>query len=584
MSRVDGLPNKPGIYFFKNGKGQVVYIGKARSLRDRVRSYFQATADPKVNNILSETAEIDFILTDSEKEAAFLENNFVQQYQPKFNLRLKDDKSFPYLRLTVRDNYPAIYFTRKVEEDGARYFGPFAPPNEARRTIHLVNKYFGVRGCEEPVPGKRKRPCLEFELKLCSAPCVGYVSEKDYRESVENALLLLEGKTEKLAAVLKQKMRQSSDQQKFEEAARWRDIIRTLEEIKARPKFISPALENLDIFGFARESSDVAIFIFFMRRGKVRESREIFFRQEGSVRPEEILSKFGHDFYSGREERPDKILMPLAPPDRDELALFLSGEKGKKIEIVTPVRGKYKGLVELANRNAEILLHKKKDEASPAHQAMAALDLPTLPRTIEGYDISNTGGEESVGSVVVFENGLPQKDKYRKYRIESVRGPNDVASLEEVIRRRYTKILEEKRERPDLILVDGGKGQLQAALKSLAAVGAADIPVVSLAKREETIFSQHHKEGIRLDRTSPALKLFQNIRDEAHRFAVSFHRRRREKRSFESLLDDVPGLGKKRKAALLSLYRSTAAMRKAGLAELAKITGPKVAEELLKRI
>jgi len=584
MSRVDGLPNKPGIYFFKNGKGQVVYIGKARSLRDRVRSYFQATADPKVNNILSETAEIDFILTDSEKEAAFLENNFVQQYQPKFNLRLKDDKSFPYLRLTVRDNYPAIYFTRKVEEDGARYFGPFAPPNEARRTIHLVNKYFGVRGCEEPVPGKRKRPCLEFELKLCSAPCVGYVSEKDYRESVENALLLLEGKTEKLAAVLKQKMRQSSDQQKFEEAARWRDIIRTLEEIKARPKFISPALENLDIFGFARESSDVAIFIFFMRRGKVRESREIFFRQEGSVRPEEILSKFGHDFYSGREERPDKILMPLAPPDRDELALFLSGEKGKKIEIVTPVRGKYKGLVELANRNAEILLHKKKDEASPAHQAMAALGLPILPRTIEGYDISNTGGEESVGSVVVFEDGLPQKEKYRKYRIESVRGPNDVASLGEVIRRRYTKILKEKRERPDLILVDGGKGQLRAALKSLAAVGAADIPVISLAKREETIFSPDHKEGSRLDRTSPALKLFQNIRDEAHRFAVSFHRRRREKRSFESVLDDVPGLGKKRKAALLSLYKSTAAMRKAGPAELAKITGPKVAEELLKRI
>ncbi len=584
MSRVDGLPTKPGIYFFKNGKGQVVYIGKARSLRDRVRSYFQATADPKVNNILSETADIDFILTDSEKEAAFLENNFVQQYQPKFNLRLKDDKSFPYLRLTVRDNYPGIYFTRKVEEDGARYFGPFAPPNEARRTIHLVNKYFGVRGCEEPVPGKRGRPCLEFELKLCSAPCVAYISEKDYRESVENALLLLEGKTEKLAAVLKEKMRQSSDQQNFEEAARWRDIIHTLEEIKARPKFISPALENLDIFGFARESSDVAIFIFFMRKGKVRESREIFFRQEGSVRPEEILSKFGHDFYSGREERPDKILMPLAPPRRDELALLLSEGKGKKIEIVTPVRGKYRGLIELANRNAEILLYKKKDEASPWHQAMIALCLPTLPRTIEGYDISNTGGEESVGSVVVFEDGLPQKEKYRKYKIESVKGPNDVASLEEVIRRRYTKILRERSEKPDLILVDGGKGQLRAALKALAAVGAADIPVVSLAKREETIFSPDHGRGIRLDRTSPALKLFQNIRDEAHRFAISFHRRRREKRSFESVLDDVPGLGKKRKAALFSLYRSTAAMRKAGLAELAKITGPKVAEELLKRI
>ncbi len=583
-AKADGLPEKPGIYFFKNGSGQVIYIGKARSLRDRVRSYFLPTSDPKVNNILSETADVDFILTDSEKEAAFLENNFVQQHQPKFNLRLKDDKSFPYLKLTLKDSFPAIHFTRKVEEDGSRYFGPFAPPGEARRTIRLVNKYFGVRGCGEPVPGKRKRPCLEFELRLCSAPCVGYVSEKDYRESVENALLLLEGKTESLAAVLGKKMRQAAEKRQFEEAAHWRDIIRTLEEIKSRPKFISPALENLDIFGFAADTKNVAIFIFFMRRGKVRESREVFFRQEEPVSDENVLARFVHDFYAGRGERPDKILLPKILPDREGLVRFLSEKRAKKVEILTPVRGKYKGLVELAGRNAEILLLRRRHEGSPLQEAMSALGLSVFPRRIEGYDISNTGGEESVGSVVVFEDGRPKKDEYRKYRIKTVEGPNDVASLEEVIRRRYATKPQEQRQPADLILVDGGKGQLRAAVKALASAGAGNIPVVALAKREETIFTIDDRDGLRLDRTSPALKLFQNIRDEAHRFAVSFHRRRREKKSFESALDGIPGLGKKRRAALLTLYKSAREMKKAGPAELAKVVGLRAATELLKRI
>jgi excinuclease ABC subunit C len=495
---------------------------------------------------------------------------------------LKDDKSFPYLKLTVQEKYPGVYFTRKVVPDGARYFGPFAPPNEARRTIHLVNKHFRIRGCDEAVPGRRKRPCLEYELKLCSAPCVANISEEAYRESVENALLFLEGKTEKLAAAMKRKMKDAADKQDFEEAAHWRDIIRTLEEIKAKPKFISAGLENLDIFGFARGGSHIGIFIFFMRRGKVRESKEVFFEEREDRSDRQILFRFLVNFYRARGEKPDKILAPFIDlSQREKLAQLFAGQGQKKVEVLTPFKGKSKALVELAKRNAEILLQKKKDKSSPLRQAMTALGLRSLPQTIEGYDISNTGGSESVGSVVVFENGLPNKNEYRKYTIKTIEGPNDVASLKEVIRRRYKKILEEKSNLPDLILVDGGKGQLQAALNALKDVRVMRVPVISLAKKQEVLFSPAHKEGIRLDRTSPALKLFQSIRDEAHRFAISFHRRRREKRSFESSLDGIPGLGKKRKTALLTRYGSIEEIQNAPLDELAKIIGKKAATEVV---
>jgi len=580
-SEIKNLPKKPGIYFFKDKGGEVIYIGKARSLKDRVKSYFLPTSDAKIKKILSETEEIDFILTDSAKEAAFLENNFIRQHQPKFNLRLKDDKSFPYLKLTLQEKFPAIYLTRRVEEDGAKYFGPFSPAHQARNTIHLSAKYFGVRTCQESVPGKRKRPCLDYDLKLCSAPCVEYISESDYRESIKNAFLFLEGKTEKLLKILKKKMQEAAARQEFEQASHWRDIIRTIEEIKAKPKLISVEMENKDIFGYSRENKNVALYVFFMRKGKVIESEDIFFQEKEDIADKEILSNYLKKFYKHRKSMPDKILLPFTPEEKDGILKMVSNLREEKIEIIVPQKGKNKKLVDLASSNAEILLRKKYEGLAPLMEIKKIFNLKSIPERIEGFDISNIGGEESVGSLVVFENGRPQKNDYRKYKIKTVAGPNDVASLQEVIRRRYKRILEEKKDFPDLILVDGGKGQLNAARGALEELGVGNLPVVSLAKKEEIIFAPDRKKGISLERTSPALKLFQNIRDEAHRFAISFHRLIREKRSFESRLDNIPGLGKKRKAALLDKYKDLEEIKKAAPEDLAKIIGAKATQTLL---
>jgi excinuclease ABC subunit C len=574
------LPDKAGIYFFKNENGEIIYIGKARSLRDRVRSYFQPTSDFKITNIISETADIDFILTGSEREAAFLENNFVQRYQPKFNLRLKDDKSFPYLKMTVAEKFPGVSLTRKVEPDGAKYFGPFSPASQARKTIHLLNKYFRIRACEESIPGRRHRPCLEYDLKLCSGPCVGYIGEAEYRENVENALLFLEGKTERLLKILKEKMNEAAERQDFEQAAHRRDLIHTIEHIKERPKVISVSLENVDIFGLAREKDKVCLYVFFMRRGKVREAEEMVIRESEEIPSEELLFLILKDFYEKSEDIPDRVLLPVLPSSIWKLREQLSTHKGKKVRVSVPQKGKDKKLVELANRNAEILLKKKRKEVPSLEELARLIGLETLPQRIEAFDISNTGGDESVGSLVVFENGQPKKDEYRKYKIKSVEGPNDVASLQEVIQRRYSRVLEEGKKLPDLVLVDGGKGQLYAAETTLSALGLSNLPLVSLAKREEIVFTRRKKEGLRLDRTSPALKLLQFIRNEAHRFAISFHRQRREKKSFASELSGIPGLGEKRRKALLSRYRSLEEIKQAPVEELAAIAGGKIARIL----
>jgi excinuclease ABC subunit C len=582
--KINNLPQKPGIYFLKNKKNEIIYIGKARSLRNRVRSYFQPTPDPKIKNILSETADVDFILTESEKEASFLENNFIQQYQPKFNLRLKDDKSFPYLKVTIQEKFPGIYFTRSVESDGARYFGPFSPAHQARNTIHLITKYFGIRTCSEAVPGKRKRPCLEYDMKLCSAPCVDYITESEYRESTNNALLFLEGKTEKLLKILKQKMNDAAARQEYEQAARWRNFIHTIEHIKEKPRFISIRKENKDIFGFSRKKDKAAIYGFFMREGKVRESEGRLVQEEKRIPSGKILSAYLKKFYRNRDDLPDKIILPFEPEQTEELSKELSSRKREKTEIITPLRGKNKKLVEMANTNAEILLRKEPKEQLPLIEIKEILNLRSTPNRIEGFDISNIGGDECVGSLIVFENGRPQKKDYRKYKVKTVRGPNDVASLQEVIQRRYARLLEKKERLPDLILVDGGKGQLNASRKALEKLGLSHLPLVSLAKKEEILFSPSRKSGIRLERTSPALKLLQSIRDEAHRFAISFHRQRRKKKSFASFLDDIPGIGKKRKTALLTKYKSIKKIKKAPPEELARIIGTKAARALLDKM
>jgi len=526
------LPAKAGIYFFKNGAGEIIYIGKARSLRDRVRSYFQTSPDPKINYIISETEGLDFILTGSEREAAFLENNFVQRYQPRFNLRLKDDKSFPYLRLTVSEKFPGIHLTRKVEPDGARYFGPFSPASQARKTIHILNKYFGIRACEEAVPGRRQRPCLEYDLKLCSAPCTGAAGEAEYRGQVADALLFLEGKTASLLALLKERMDEAAARLDYEQAAHRRDLIRTIEQVKERPRLISVALEDADIFGLARSGGRMALYIFFMRKGKVREAEELAFEESGDVPDGRVLERMLDRYYEKTDDIPDKVLLPREIESAAALAGRLSEKKGSRVRVISPRRGRDLRLVELAVWNAENILERKPATPQALIELAEIAGLPEPPDRIEGFDISNTSGQESVGSLVVFDQAEPNTDEYRKYRIRNVAGPNDVASLAEVVRRRYARLLAEKRRLPDLVLVDGGKGQRLAAQAALEEIGLMRLPVASIAKKEEILFAPGHADGIRLDRTSPALKLIQFIRDEAHRFAVTYHRRRREKQSF----------------------------------------------------
>lgn len=533
--KVAGFPEKPGIYFFRGAEGKVLYIGKARSLRDRVRSYFLPGPDVKVRNILGETSDIDYILTGSEKEAAFLENNYIQQYQPKFNLRLKDDRSFPYLKLTLREEFPRIAMSRKVESDGSRYFGPFSPAGRARKTIHLVNRHFGIRGCENAVFKGRKRPCLEHDLGLCSAPCVGRVSADDYRKDVENARLFLEGRTEELARSLKRGMEEAAAAQRFEEAARRRDLILTLDDLRERPQAIDVGLEDLDAVGYARSGNAAALHVFFMRRGKVRDSGGTLAEGTEGRSDKDILTELVERFYA-RAEKPPKILLPFEPAEVGRLQEEMSKEPGKKPKLVVPKAGKYARLTEMAGQNAALALGNTKRVAPPLLLLARALGMKEAPWRIEGFDVSNTGGDESVGSLVVFDGGVPNKAEYRKFKIRTVAGSNDVASLREVVRRRYTRLKQEGSRMPGLILVDGGKPQLGAALEALDDAGVTGLPVISLAKKEEIIFTPENRKGIRLDGTSPALKLVEHVRDEAHRFAVAFHRGRRAKKSLASAL------------------------------------------------
>ena len=578
---LEDLPTKPGIYFFKNSENDVIYIGKARSLKDRVKSYFGTTSDPKVHNILAETIDIDYIFTDSEKEATFLENNFIQQYQPKFNIRLKDDKAFPYLKVTLQDRFPGIFLTRRVEPDGARYFGPFSPVHQARKTIHLINKSFGIRGCRETIPGKRKRPCLEYDLKLCAAPCVQYISESEYRARVEDTLLFLEGKTDKLLRSLKQKMKEEAADEEFERAAQLRDLIQAIEQLKAKPTLISTRQENKDIFGYSSVQNEVHLTVFRMRQGKVIETEVMSRKKKKNVSDSSILSSELLKYYKKSPDIPDKIILPFRISREKNISSSISQAKGKKIDMVIPIRGENKKLLELAQKNTEDLAQKKPD-ATSLSELKNLLRLKSMPQHIEGFDISNTGGDESVGSMVVFDEGKPNKSEYRKYKIRTVDGPDDVASLQEVIRRRYASLLTEGQEfMPDLVFVDGGKGQLNAALKALHELGVEDVAVASLAKKEERIFIPNQKDGLRLKRTSPALQLLQNIRDEAHRFAITYHRRRRTKKSFASPLDAISGIGPKRKKALLTKYKSVREIKKAPLKELEKILGAKTAQNLL---
>ncbi len=581
--KVKKFPARPGIYFFKNAGGEVIYIGKAGSLRDRVRSYFLPSPDLKVQNILSQTADIDYLLVSSDKEASFIENNYIQFYQPRFNLRLKDDKSFPFLRLTLDEEFPGLYLCRRVEDDGAKYFGPFSPADEARKLISFIARIFGIRTCENTVFRNRRRPCLEYDLKMCSGPCVGLIGAADYREKVSQALMLLEGKRSELLRQLQDKMSQASAELRFEEAARWRDALKALENLKETQRVITTEKEEMDIVGFSRSQDKAGLLIFHMRQGRIRSSSGRLLKLRAGESDENILAGAIRQFYS-EQAPPESILLPFKVSEtvRAEIKAGLAAG-GKKVRLLFPDSKKRRVWLELAGQNAALLLEKE-EPAGPLAELQKTLGLPRLPRRIEGFDISTTAGTESVGSLAVFIDGQPARPEYRKYKIRTVSGPDDYASLKEVLERRLQRLLEEKLSLPDLIFVDGGKGQLNLAREVLESFNLTQIPVCSLAKKEEIIFSAAHPEGLRLDPTSPALKLLQHIRDEAHRLAISFHRRRRQKASLSSELDGIPGLGPVRKKKLLQTFGNVASIKEAPEEELARIVGAGLAAAIKRKL
>jgi len=579
--KVKDFPDRPGIYFFKNLQGEIIYIGKARSLYNRVKSYFLPQPDLKVQNILSETDDIDYLLVNSEKEASFIENNYIQFYQPKFNLRLKDDKSFPFLKLTVNDDFPGLSLTRRVEDDGAKYFGPFSPADDARKMMSFLTRAFQIRTCEHSVFKSRRRPCLEYDLKMCSAPCVGLINRQAYRQEVDQALLLLEGKKTELERQLRQKMEQAAQELKFEEAAHWRDTLKSLERFRETQRVISTRKDNMDIVGYARQGKKGALFIFHMRAGRIRSSsgRLLNIPGEDEQQQRRALNEGLLAFYDS-QELPEKILLPFRLKNEEAESLCYAFQKRNiNVKLFYPDNKKRKILLELAQQNASLLLEKE-EEASPTAELARVLGLDKPVERIEGIDISNTGGDESVGSLVVFDHGQPNKAEYRKYLIKTVSGPDDFASIREVLSRRLKRLIAENKPLPDLIFIDGGKGQLGVALRVMAELNLNLIPVCSLAKKEEIIFSSAHPEGLRLDPTSGALKLLQQVRDEAHRFAVGFHRQRRAKKSFSSELDGIPGLGPASKKKLRLAFETVEDLKKASEKELGRVVGSKLAKTI----
>ncbi len=580
-TQLNTLPASPGVYLFKDSGGAVIYIGKAVSLRDRVRSYFTSAPDVRISRMVSEAASIDYILTDSEKDAFFLESNFVRQHKPKYNLRLKDDRNFPYVRITASDRFPAVRFSRRVEADGSRYFGPFSPGGRARTSIQMVNKFFKLRGCEDAVFRTRKRPCLDHEVGLCSAPCAGLISEEAYRADVENACLFLEGRTRELAGIIKQRMEKASADEEFEEAAALRDLLTVISDFREKPVTISVGLEERDALGIHREFQRTAFCIFQISGGRIIGSRDAVF----DIGPDRGEDQALVDFLSGVYRDPDAAPRLVSPYGKEETER-LNGEldaAGSAARLVPVRKVREKGLVGLASRNARAVLEKRSADigTSGPECLQAVLEMGAVPRVIEGFDISNTQGEGTVASMVVFRDGKPDKGSYRKFRIKSFEGPNDFAAMAEVIGRRYGRALDEKAALPDLVLVDGGRGQLSSALGALIDLGLGALPIMSLAKKEEMIFTPDRPEGIRLARTSPALKLVQFVRDEAHRFAITFHRGLRDKKTLSSVLDGVPGVGPATRAKLLARFGGLEGLLTAGRDELAECAGEKIAGSII---
>jgi excinuclease ABC subunit C len=586
--KVAQIPFAPGVYLYKDAGGRVIYVGKAKSLRNRVRSYFleDKLADVKTGTLISEARDIDYILVDNEKEALALENNLIKQYKPRFNILLRDDKTYPYIKLTS-EKYPRVYVTRRLRKDGASYYGPYFPANLAHRLVHFIHRHFLVPSCKIDLTRFHPKPCLQYHIHRCLGPCVqGLTTDDAYASAVRNVRLFLEGRHSDLARDLRVRMASASDDMRFEEAASLRDLLTTVEEIEQRQKMAAAKDDDIDIFGVYAEPPMVALNLFHLRHGQIVDRREFFWEDQEEFDQPEFFSSLLLQIYMDQQHVPGEIHVPVEFEDREVMEELLSEKRGRRVEIRTPQRGQKKALMDLVQTNAKHSFDARFRVLKPSSKAIQealqdTLSLPAPPSRIECFDISHIQGTDKVASMVVWEDGKMKKSDYRKFLIKAVIGNDDFASMREVVTRRYSRLKEEGTPMPGLVLIDGGLGQLHAAAEALEAIGITDQPLASIAKREEIIYVYGQEdEPYALDRFSPILHLVQSIRDEAHRFAVTFHRSRRNSRQLTSELDAIPGVGELTVKKLLKEFGSSELVRAASEEQLTAAVGRAAARKV----
>ncbi len=595
--KLKSLPTDAGIYIHKNAAGKIIYVGKAKNLRNRVRSYFHSSRnhDPKTRQLVKLITDFEFIVVDNEVEALVLESNLIKKHKPRFNVFLKDDKSYPHLKLT-NEPFPKVVVTRRIVRDGSSYYGPFLPAVMARNTLNLVNRAFQLRTCEIEIDGKLPRPCLEYHLKRCLGPCVkGLCTQQEYQEAAADVKVLLEGKNKELAKTLEERMWQFSEQGKYELAAKYRDLSKTVLALSEQQKMATTAERDVDIIGFYREGPRLALQLFTMREGRIVGRREFFWEDlvdDDTFDASEFLGEVMAQYYS-TDYVPLEIHVPQDFEDRAVLEELLTERRGRRVKILDPKRGTKRSMVELVETNAKIAFEQrfrvlKPDSQKVLEELQELLELPYFPERIESFDISNISGSENVAGIVVFENGKPAKGQYRRFIIKSVEGANDFASIHEAVFRRYKRLVAEEKPLPELIFIDGGKGQLSAAAAAMQALDLEQIMLVGLVKPQK----QHNQishllvrgredQPIPFDRHSLAFRLILNIREETHKTAIEFHRKRREKRDFSSELSEIPGIGEKRKLKLLKNLGSIERIATASVETLSPFVGPKAASEIV---
>jgi excinuclease ABC subunit C len=588
--KLANLPTQPGCYIYRDEQSKILYVGKAKNLRNRVRQYFHSyrSHDAKTNELVSRINDVELFITDSEIEALALECNLIKKHKPPFNVLLKDDKQYPHIKIT-NERAPRAIIARKIIKDGSRYYGPYLPPSLAWQTLDLINRYFQLRTCTMEIDGRADRPCLEYHIKRCLGPCVKELCTLDhYLEAVRDVELLLQGKTADLEATLKERMQRASDELRFEAAARYRDQLKTIQRLGEQQKMMTVSEEDVDIFGYYREAHQLALSLFTMREGKVVGKREFFWEDiTAEFDPGVFIGQALKQYYTAGDYAPGEVYVPVDFEDRQLLEEYLTTQRGRRVHIVSPQKGVKRDLIDLVEKNARLNFDQRfrvqrPDMTRVLQELQEVLELPELPERIESFDISNIQGDENVASMVVCENGAMKKSDYRKFKVRSVEGrADDFQSMYEVVGRRYSRLLREDKPLPNLVLIDGGKGQLRAAARALHELGLEALPTASIAKREELLFLKGKDEPIRIDHHSPVLHLIQMIRDETHRFAVTYHRKRRAMRDFRSELTSIPGVGEKLKTRLLRNFGSLKRVSEASFAELKPFVGATQAQRIV---